>query len=74
MYFIDLGAVTSFINKQDLPNGRNPYKEAFGAFQNSLNLIRRTENVLRGLELCYEMPAGDFICFATMIYHFDGAD
>ncbi|GMN27623.1 hypothetical protein TIFTF001_041058 [Ficus carica] len=40
----------------------------------NVQTTRRTENVLRGLELCCEMPAGDFIRFATMTYHFDGAD
>ncbi|XP_024018602.1 aspartic proteinase nepenthesin-2 [Morus notabilis] len=73
--FIDSGSILTFVNNEDLPNGRNPYEEVIGAFQrhyDSFNL-KRKENVPERLELCYEKP-GDFSHFATMTYHFDGAD
>ncbi|EXB50259.1 Aspartic proteinase nepenthesin-2 [Morus notabilis] len=71
---IDSGSVSSFMNNEDLPNGRNPYKEVIGAFQkyyDSLSLNRR--NDVPHFDLCYAMPQG-FKQFATMTYHFDKAD
>ncbi|EXB50257.1 Aspartic proteinase nepenthesin-2 [Morus notabilis] len=74
---IDSGSVSSYLNSDDLRNGRNPYKEVIGAFQkfyDSLNLQRKfNAPTVPQFELCYDMPQG-FNHFATMTYHFYKAD
>ncbi|KAF5478854.1 hypothetical protein F2P56_005383 [Juglans regia] len=71
---IDSGALISRLDQNTI-NGRNAYREVMGAFQNHYDSfkLQRIGKVAVGLELCYKYTQ-DFKEFATMTYHFEGAD
>ncbi|KAF5478852.1 hypothetical protein F2P56_005381 [Juglans regia] len=71
---IDLGALISRLDQNTI-NGHNAYREVMGAFQNHYDSfkLQRIGKVAEGLELCYKYTQ-DLKEFATMTYHFEGAD
>ncbi|KAG7957548.1 hypothetical protein I3843_11G181400 [Carya illinoinensis] len=71
---IDSGALISRLDQNTI-NGRNAYMEVMDAFKNHYDYfkLQRIGKVAEGLELCYEYKQ-DFVEYATMTYHFEGAD